>query len=373
MALPLTVTQAQGPLKRLWHKVSNLGIEHAQLLAHQRKLIMGNRMATLIGLIALGVFLGEVFFKSDLNRPNGLWVTGRMLLVVLVNAGFLYSNYKGYWHLTRAAFILTNAFLGLLFPLMFGRLVEDMLLWFPFLATAYSFMAHIIYDARQQKGLYYFNLAFFLVLVALSPDLLFWLSNDHAQSNLALAVQRNYPFYKIASLAFFLFINLGIMYVLTLNRRFERAMQEAELSIRNKNKVIVNQSGKLEKLNIELRVQHEQLKTFNKALEEQVRTRSNKLAKQNKHLRALAYVHAYQVRPPVSRIQGLVNLLRASNETIAMLENQEEHREVLERLIVSAQELAQVMASIRQKMDQGQIITRHSIAANGEATQEVGE
>ena len=62
---------------------------------------------------------------------------------------------------------------------------------------------------------------------------------------------------------------------------------------------------------------------MNEMLEDRVRQRTIELENKNKRLSEYAFINSHMLRAPVSRILGLINLIKNSNINISLQETEE--------------------------------------------------
>jgi ligand-binding sensor domain-containing protein len=111
---------------------------------------------------------------------------------------------------------------------------------------------------------------------------------------------------------------------------------------------IQRQTEEIQAQNEEISTQAEEIQGINENLELLVKERTYQLEKKNKALEEYAFINAHELRAPVASILGLIDLLVRS-------ESEEEAQAIRNRLKESAEKLNQVVRSITNAIERGDI------------------
>ncbi|HEU5292900.1 MAG TPA: hypothetical protein VFU05_19770 [Cyclobacteriaceae bacterium] len=122
---------------------------------------------------------------------------------------------------------------------------------------------------------------------------------------------------------------------------------ELNRSLAEVNKEIQNKNEELRASEEELQASSEELKQINENLNNLVKFRTETILEQNKKFIHHAFINAHKVRSPLARILGLVNLMKYKSN-----ENSEE---MLQRLGQSARELDEILAEVRNNLDEAEV------------------
>ncbi len=117
---------------------------------------------------------------------------------------------------------------------------------------------------------------------------------------------------------------------------------------------IIHQREQILRQNEQLTRYASEIKTINESLETRVQERTAKLNEQNVKLTEYAFVNAHLLRGPLSRILGLVELMRISNDSAELLG-------YLELLDTSTKELDKVVHRITDILNEGRQLDRDSL------------
>lgn len=124
--------------------------------------------------------------------------------------------------------------------------------------------------------------------------------------------------------------------------------------IRNQNHELFEKNNEIDTLNEELMATNEELTTINDSLEVAVQERTKKLEQQNTQLTEYAFINSHLLRAPLSRIQGLANI-------IAYQKNQIPDLNLLEALTASTSELDTITRKISELLYDGRNFSREEI------------
>jgi signal transduction histidine kinase len=116
--------------------------------------------------------------------------------------------------------------------------------------------------------------------------------------------------------------------------------------LQEKNEELTASEEELRASQEELLASQEELTQINENLNNLVKERTLTIIDQNKKFVHHAFINAHQVRSPLARIQGLVNLLNYETHNLS-----EESREIQQRLKDSANELDDILHEVRKNLD----------------------
>ncbi|GHN01775.1 hypothetical protein WSM22_32640 [Cytophagales bacterium WSM2-2] len=130
-------------------------------------------------------------------------------------------------------------------------------------------------------------------------------------------------------------------FLMQLNFRKALADQNKNLenTVRQRTMEIESANMSLQALNEELTASNEQIKSVNDNLEKMVDERTKKINDQLQQLLKYAHMNSHEVRAPLARMLGLIQLLKMEN-------NHEIREDMLDKLYASSKELDQVIKSM---------------------------
>jgi signal transduction histidine kinase len=112
---------------------------------------------------------------------------------------------------------------------------------------------------------------------------------------------------------------------------------------------LTSANSELQTLNEELISSNEEIKSLNENLERLIKERTEKINDQLSQLMKYAHMNSHEVRAPLARILGLMELLRR--------ENNGHDPELLDKLYLSSEELDNVIKNMNQLLEKE--ITSH--------------
>jgi signal transduction histidine kinase len=131
----------------------------------------------------------------------------------------------------------------LLGPTLIGYVEEESYTYYPYVLICVSIIPQLLLYPKKEKVLWWFSMTYYFILVLLIDKIMV----RYGTTSFPIVDRINtfYPFYKIAQIALFLFINASIYYLRMLNYRFEN-----QLNTKNK---------ELDLQNIELKAQKDEI------------------------------------------------------------------------------------------------------------------
>jgi signal transduction histidine kinase len=163
-----------------------------------------------------------------------------LLIVVFFN--LILSRY-GYTSLSRLSLIFLSPMVFLIGPTMIGYVEEESYTYYPYVLICVSIIPQLLIYPKREKLLWWISMIYYLILVVLIDKIMVRFgTTDFPIVDL---INTFYPFYKIAQIALFLFINASIYYLRLLNYRFEEELN--------------NKNSELDLQNIELKTQKEEI------------------------------------------------------------------------------------------------------------------
>jgi ligand-binding sensor domain-containing protein len=124
------------------------------------------------------------------------------------------------------------------------------------------------------------------------------------------------------------------------NRLLEAKVKERTLEIQKK-------TDEIQAQNEEIQSQAEEIRGINEHLELLVKQRTEELIKKNKALEEYAFINAHSLRAPVASVLGLINLA-------CKIEMDEESKNIIKHLQISAEKLDAIVSSITQAIEKGE-------------------
>ncbi|NOT75406.1 MAG: hypothetical protein HOP08_10785 [Cyclobacteriaceae bacterium] len=325
-------------LEKLW----KIGVNDKMDLEERKQIMFSNGIYFIAGsvLLAAEIVMGGI---PHLIENPSLRTFGPFLLIGL--AGFsLFLNKIQYFRTSRILFLLCWSFIVSVLPIIVRGPSQVSFYFHPFHIILFSPVIHLLFSHPKDR----FILSFFLLLSGLSvffsvDFLLAFDETSAAASNQLLS--RPLMVVRINFIALWFFTNLMMAYILKTNWNFYVAMREQKEMIALQQKQLQQQNEEQSIANKNLIDLNERFHLLNEVLEKRVLERTQELTERNKVLSEYAFMNAHHLRAPISRIKGLINLF-------GIVEDPKEMKIIQESLIVSSEELDQVVHSISKKLNE---------------------
>jgi signal transduction histidine kinase len=250
-------------MKKLWKKLSHLGINKDESLQFHRDIILLNQNNALLGItMSIELIMEAILFCLNLNDVNVS--TLRIFLLVLLCTVNLYFSYKKKFITAKVLTIVFFPFFLFLFPILVGFYAIEIYLWYPFAAIALSIIPLLVFNPKTERKLrtitlwYLFAYVFFIDLFALAIG---------APNFLNLDLPR-LIFSKMAQTGIFCFVIFSVYYLININKKFEEQLIDANNDILDKSNLLEQQSNELKIQNLSLKEHKEELQTKNLELNE---------------------------------------------------------------------------------------------------------
>lgn len=227
------------------------------------------------------------------------------VLLTIVSTSCIVLNRYNHWQVSSFLFLFNWLLLVNILPVILIGVSTGSYIVHPVLCIISSLMVQLFFSYYRNRSSYVVFLTVSFLLTVFSYDFLRYYDADKGYLTLPLNRFQVTTIYVMC----WVFINLTLIYVYRIYWRTYNELQ-------SKNEVI-------EKLNA--------------GLEARVRQRTKQLEERNEQLKAYAYMNAHIIRAPLSRILGLVNLLKNTNH------DPQEEPIIREYLNESARELDEII------------------------------
>jgi Signal transduction histidine kinase regulating C4-dicarboxylate transport system len=157
----------------------------------------------------------------------------------------------GLINLSRLSLIFLPSVVFLLVPTLIGYVQEEDFTYYPYVVIGTSIIPQMLVHPHKEKFLYWFSLSYLFLLTIFIDQIMVLLGKpgmvEPGMNSYPVVDRINtfYPFYKIAQIGLFLFINASIYYLRRLNFRFEDELK--------------NKNNALDLQNIELKAQKDEI------------------------------------------------------------------------------------------------------------------
>lgn len=319
-------------MRGFWRRVSLLGLSDRVSKPVRHDIIILNQANVIILLIAsmllLLDFIESMLFKNGL----GIGALRLLLIVILCTIHILFNNYKKF-QITKVSLVLFLPLLLIIFPFLFGPVIDEYYLWFPYIPVTLSILPHFIFSYTRERFYLILTLSFYLCLVFFIDRIMIYFSN--IELAIIPIINGNYFYYKLIPVASFIFVNVLAFYLLLENRKHEASLQVANKNIEYKRKQLRRNNVELNARQEELILKNEELEKILKKLKEtqEQLVKSEKMAT----IGTLTAGIAHDIVNPFNFIFGGLQLLQ--NEIDDLMANKSEYKTDLQEKLTEMEEI----------------------------------
>lgn len=220
-------------MKKLWTRISYLGIGSGDKTLFTRTLILGNQLNAIILLVCILIFIFLSIMNLIEGTPYGIGSLRVIITAIYLGMNMLISS-MGYPRFTKFSLIFVPALILFVLPTLIGFVEEESFTYYPFALIALSILTQILLVPMAEKKWFIAGISYyFLLLIFIEP---FLIAFSPGEFDIVPIIRKIIPYTKMVQLAVFLFIQFAIFYLRRLNYRFEQEVTEVnrDLSLKNR-------------------------------------------------------------------------------------------------------------------------------------------
>jgi signal transduction histidine kinase len=219
-------------MEKLWRYISNLGTTSEDNQLKRRIIVISNQLNFVMFFTMVLLLLTTIVTLILTNDSISLGTLRVAILMIVSCINLVLSRY-GYSSLSRLSLIFLPPVVFLLGPTLIGYVEEESYTYYPYVLICVSIIPQLLLYPRKEKVLWWVSMAYYMFLVIIIDKLMVWYGSERFP--IVDIINTFYPFYKIAQIGLFLFINASIYYLRLLNFRFEEELfrKNNELDIQN--------------------------------------------------------------------------------------------------------------------------------------------
>ena len=229
-------------MEKLWSYISNLGVKGEVDKLNRRTIVLSNQLNSVL-FFSLVLLLLTTIVTLLLTNDTIYYGTLRVIILLIVTLLNLVLSRFGYTRLSMLSLIYLPPIIFLLGPTLIGYVEEESYTYYPYALICVSIIPQLLLHPQKEKFLYWFSMLYYLGLVIIIDKVMVQLGTTTFP--IVERISTFYPFYKIAQIAIFLFINVSIYYLRRLNSNYE--------------KVLNTKNDELDLQNVELKAQKEEI------------------------------------------------------------------------------------------------------------------
>jgi signal transduction histidine kinase len=244
-------------MQNIWKYISNLGIDEAGKKLSRRTIVFANQL-NFVMLISMFFLLVTTIVTQGITHMVLSIGTLRVAWTLLLSFLNLLIARYGYNNLSRLSLIFLPSVVFLLVPILIGYVQEEDFTYYPYVVIGTSIIPQMLVHPHKEKFLYWFSLSYLFLLTIFIDQIMVMLGKpemvEPGMNSYPVVDRINtfYPFYKIAQIGLFLFINATIYYLRLLNFRFEAELNGKNNELDLQNKELKEQKDEIERQKDEL-------------------------------------------------------------------------------------------------------------------------
>jgi serine phosphatase RsbU (regulator of sigma subunit) len=237
-------------MQNIWNYISNLGTTGEDRQLSQKFVVLSNQLNSVM-FISMFLLLITTLITQWLTHNILSYGTLRVALTLILSfLNLVFARY-GYTKLSRLSIIFLPSIIFLLAPILIGYVQEEEFTYYPYVVIGISIIPQLLVHPHKEKFLYWFSLSYYFLLVIFIDRIMVQFGKPELVEPgmysypIVERIKTFYPFYKIAQIGLFLFINADIYYLRILNFRFEYSLNKKNHILDLKNKELTTQRGKI--------------------------------------------------------------------------------------------------------------------------------
>jgi signal transduction histidine kinase len=232
-----------------WNYISKLGTTGDNGQLNQRTIVLNNQLNFVMLITSVLMLVCSIAVHLLTNVPMS-FQTLRIVILLIVNFLILVLARFGFTQLSKLALIYLPLTVFLLGPTFTGLIQEQNFSYNQYVIITTSIIPQLLLNPQKEKFHYWFALAYFFVLTIFIDNIMVKFATEKFP-----IVDRIYtflPYYKIAPIIIFLFINASIYYLRKLNFNFESELNKKNSELELRNLELKKQKDQIEKQKDEL-------------------------------------------------------------------------------------------------------------------------
>jgi signal transduction histidine kinase len=230
-------------MQNIWNYISYLGITAESRQAGERTIVLSNQL-NFVMFISMFLLLITTIITLVITNDTIYIGTLRVVILLIVNALNLVFARYGFTRLSRLSLIYLPPVVFLLGPTLIGYVEEESYTYYPYVLICVSIIPQLLLHPEKEKFLYWFSIAYYFFLVIFIDKIM--VRFETTSFPIIDRINTFYPFYKIAHIGLFLFINASIYYLRMLNFRYEGELNRKNNDLDMQNAELKNQKDEIE-------------------------------------------------------------------------------------------------------------------------------
>jgi hypothetical protein len=236
-------------MQKIWTYISNLGTEGDARQLSQRTIVLSNQL-NFVMFISMFLLLITTIVTLLVTNDTLYYGTLRVVILLILNFINLVLARYGKTRISKLSLIYLPPIVFLLGPTLIGYVEEESYTYYPYVLICVSIIPHLLLHPKKEKFLFWLSLSYYFVLAVFIDRIMVSFSSQNFP--IVDRINTFYPFYKIAQIGLFLFINASIYYLRMLNINFEEQLNRKNIELDLQNIELKDQKNRIERQKDEL-------------------------------------------------------------------------------------------------------------------------
>jgi len=222
-------------MKKLWRRISFLGVRSEERNLYNRTLILGNQLNVIMLISVTLVFILLMIINWIQQTSWGIG-SQRILMMMILNVINLVLASRNHAWLSKISLIFILPTVFFIIPTMLGFVEEESFAYYPYIIITFSSIPQILLVPVRERVLYYFSFTYFgLLLLFIEPFLKAYMPREF---EIVPIIENFYLMHKVTQVIGFIFLHIAIYQLRRINIRFQE-------EITHKNKALTKQNIEL--------------------------------------------------------------------------------------------------------------------------------
>lgn len=231
-------------MNNIWNYISNLGITRENTQVSQRTVVLSNQL-NFVMFFSMLLLLVTTIVTLILTNDTIYFGTLRVAVLLIVSFLNLFAARYGFTQISRFSLIYLPPIVFLLGPTLIGYVEEEGYTYYPYIMICTSIIPQLLLDPKKEKFHYWFSLSYYFLLAIFIDKIMVQFGTTLFP--IVDRINTFYPFYKIAQVGLFLFINASIYYLRMLNFRYEEKLNIKNKELDSQNIELIAQKDEIER------------------------------------------------------------------------------------------------------------------------------
>lgn len=211
-------------VRKTWRYVSDLGSGYSDRISEMRSFVLTNQLNFVLSGTMIILLILTVSVNSIYDSKNDMGVIRIIMLLILSLMNLVMSHFK-FQRISKYSTIFLPPFVFLVIPALMGFVEEEGYSYNGYVLVAGSIIPQLILSAEKDRVMYWISMIYyFLILVVFIDFLMVYF--PPVSYPIIDRIRIFFPFYLIAHVGVFIFVNVSIWHLRITSLRFEERLLE---------------------------------------------------------------------------------------------------------------------------------------------------